>query len=197
MMEKKSLSLEAKAHRRRLLEGMASSVALKGYAATTISDIVRAAGVSRRTFYEQFATRSDCLIALYEAASERALTVLRSALDSQRPWQPQLERVLEAYLSSLATNPALLRTLYIEIWGLGMPGLAVRRRVNQDIAGFMMTVINQAPSIPRLTPDMALAVVGGVNELILLAIEEGRVDSLTQIASTCAALVRAASAGTP
>jgi AcrR family transcriptional regulator len=197
MMEKKSLSLEAKAHRRRLLEGMASSVALKGYAATTISDIVREAGVSRRTFYEQFATRSDCLIALYEAASERALTVLRSALDSQRPWQLQLERVLEAYLSSLATNPALLRTLYIEIWGLGMPGLAVRRRVNQDIAGFMMTVINQAPSSPRLTPDMALAVVGGVNELILLAIEEGRVDSLTQIASTCAALVRAASAGTP
>jgi hypothetical protein len=41
MLEKKPLSFEAKAHRRRLLEGMARSVALKGYAATTISDIVR------------------------------------------------------------------------------------------------------------------------------------------------------------
>ena len=136
-MEQKTISLVARAHRRRLLEAMASSVALKGYAATTISDIVREAGVSRRTFYEQFATRSDCLIALYEAASERALTVLRSALDRQRPWQPQLDQVLEAYLDSLATNPALLRTLYVEIWGLGRLGCAPscqpgHRRLHDD-----------------------------------------------------------------
>ena len=195
-MEQKTISLVARAHRLRLLEAMASSVALKGYAATTISDIVREAGVSRRTFYEQFATRSDCLIALYEAASERALTVLRSALDRQRPWQPQLEQVLEAYLDSLATNPALLRTLYVEIWGLGVPGLAARRRVNQDIADFMMTVINEADTVPSLNIDMALAVVGGVNELILLAIEQGRAANLAQFAATCAALVRAVSAST-
>ena len=45
----------ANEHRHRLLEGMAQAVAEKGYADTTIADIVREAGVSRRTFYEHFA----------------------------------------------------------------------------------------------------------------------------------------------
>ena len=184
MMQNNPVTSEAKAHRRRLLEGMANAVAVKGYSAVTIADIVREAGVSRRTFYEQFATRSDCLIALYEAASERALAVLRSALDPGRPWQAQLEPVLAAYLAGLASNPALLRTLYIEIWGLGPAGLAARRRVNHAIAGFMLEVINQPPAAPRLRPDMALAVVGGVNELILLAIEQDRVAQLPEIATT-------------
>ena len=197
MMQNETSTSEARAHRRRLLEGMASAVAVKGYAAVTIADIVREAGVSRRTFYEQFASRSDCLIALYEAASERALAVLRSALDPGRSWQEQLEPVLAAYLASLASNPALLRTLYIEIWGLGPPGLAARRRVNQAIAGFMLEVINPSPSAPGLTPEMALAVVGGVNELILLAIEQDRVGQLADIAVTGAELVRAVLAGSP
>jgi len=197
MMQNETSTSEARAHRRRLLEGMASAVAVKGYAAVTIADIVREAGVSRRTFYEQFASRSDCLIALYEAASERALAVLRSARDPGRSWQEQLEPVLAAYLASLASNPALLRTLYIEIWGLGPPGLAARRRVNQAIAGFMLEVINPSPSAPGLTPEMALAVVGGVNELILLAIEQDRVGQLADIAVTGAELVRAVLAGSP
>lgn len=197
MIQNQPVTSEAKAHRRRLLEGMGSAVATKGYAAVTIADIVREAGVSRRTFYEHFASRSDCLIALYEAASERALTVLRSALDPERSWQEQLESVLAAYLASLASNPALLRTLYIEIWGLGPPGLAARRRVNQAIAGFMLEVINQSPAAPRLRPEMALAVVGGINELILLEIEHDRVAELAEIAGTGAEMVRAVLAGAP
>ena len=54
-------------HRARLLEGMARAVAAKGYADTTIADIVREASVSRRTFYENFADKAECLTALYEA----------------------------------------------------------------------------------------------------------------------------------
>lgn len=50
-------------HRARLLEGMARAVAAKGYADTTIADIVREASVSRRTFYENFADKAECLIA--------------------------------------------------------------------------------------------------------------------------------------
>jgi AcrR family transcriptional regulator len=197
MMQNEPVTSESKAHRRRLLEGMASAVAIKGYPAVTIADIVREAGVSRRTFYEHFASRSDCLIALYEAASERALTVLRSALDPERSWQQQLEPVLASYLASLASNPALLRTLYVEIWGLGPPGLAARRRVNQAIAGFMLEVINQSPAAPGVRPEMALAVVGGINELILLAIEQDRVAELAEIAGTGAELVRAVLADMP
>src|SRR5258705_8441514 len=40
--------------RARIFEGMANVVGQRGYADTTISDVVKAAGISRRTFYEHF-----------------------------------------------------------------------------------------------------------------------------------------------
>lgn len=182
-------------HRHRLLEGMSHAVAAKGYADTTIADIVREAAVSRRTFYEHFQTKADCLIALYEAASHNALKVLRDAIDPARDWQTQVEQAVRAYLGCLAQNPALMRTLFIEILGLGEPGLAARRRANQAIADFMLDVINggkrPGKGAETLSADMATAVVGGINELVLQAIERGRVADLAELVETSSLLVRA------
>jgi AcrR family transcriptional regulator len=171
-------------HRSRLLEGMAHAVAEKGYADTTIADIVREASVSRRTFYEHFATKAECLIALYEAASHNALQVLRDAIDPSHAWQEQVERALSAYLACMAANPVLMRTLFIEILGLGAEGLAARRRVNQEIADFMVSVV-------PVSPQIAMAVVGGIHELVLQAIEDGRVSELPELTAAASELVRA------
>src|SRR3989344_4062753 len=159
---------EGREHRDRLLQGMARAVATKGYADTTIADIVREAGVSRRTFYENFADKAECLTALYESASGNALAVLRGAINPQSDWQAQVEQALSAYFGALACNPVLLRTLFIEILGLGMPGLAARQ------------------------PMMAMAVVGGINEMVLQSIEQGRAGQLQELVAPAASLLRAA-----
>jgi AcrR family transcriptional regulator len=181
-------------HRTRLLQGMAQALAEKGYAATTIADIVREASVSRRTFYEHFDGKSDCLVALFEAASHNALRVLREAIDPAHDWQQQVEQALGAYFDALSANPLLMRTLYIEILGLGMEGLAARRRVNQEIAAFMLGVVNGSARQPSLTPQMAMAVVGGINELVLDSIERDRADRLRELVEPAAQLVRAVTA---
>ena len=183
---------ELSEHRSRLLEGMAHAVAAKGYAATTIADIVREASVSRRTFYEHFDGKAECLVALYEAASHNALKVLRHALDPSQPWDTQVEQALAAYFGSLASNPVLMRTLYVEILGLGPAGLAARRRVNDEIAGFMLDVVNGGRGRRQpLSPQMAMAVVGGINELVLDCIERDRVPHLPDLVGPSAQLVRA------
>lgn len=185
----------AVAHRMRLLKGMAHAVAAKGYADTTIADIVREARVSRRTFYEHFEGKADCLIALYEAASINALQVLRDAIDPAHDWHEQVEQAMHAYFGCLSENPVLMRTLFIEILGLGPAGLASRRRVNQQLATFMLTVVNSDyPRCKRkepLSPEMALAVVGGINELVLHAIESNRVAKLQELVKPAVQLVRA------
>jgi AcrR family transcriptional regulator len=177
-------------HRSRLLEGMAHAVAAKGYAETTIADIVREASVSRRTFYEHFATKAECLVALYDAASRNALKVLRDAIDPARDWEAQVETATSAYLAAMAANPVLLRTLYIEILGLGPVGLAARRRVNQEIADFILAVVAAGHGKP-LAPQMATAIVGGINELVLQYIEQDRVDHLQEVVAPAGRLVRA------
>ena len=184
-------------HRSRLLEGMAHAVAAKGYADTTIADIVREASVSRRTFYEHFTSKAECLVALYEAASHNALKVLQGAIDPAQPWQAQVEGALTAYLGCMAANPVLMRTLYIEILGLGPQGLAARRRVNQEIADFMLRVVNgaQGKGTPPLSRQMAMAVVGGINELVLEYLEQDKLDRLAELAVPAGALVRAATNG--
>ena len=180
-------------HRSRLLEGMAHAVAAKGYADTTIADIVREAAVSRRTFYEHFSTKAGCLVALYEAASHNALKVLQGAIDPGHEWQTQIETALAAYLGAMAQSPLLMRTLFVEILGLGTPGLAARRRVNQEIAGFVLGVVNAKPGggAQPLSPGMATAIVGGINELVLEYIEQDRIGQLGDLVGPASELVRA------
>jgi AcrR family transcriptional regulator len=174
-------------HHGRLLSAMAHAVAAKGYADTTIADIVREASVSRRTFYEHFGDKAECFIALYEAASHNALQVLRDAIDPSHGWEEQAERAIGAYLHCMASNPVLMRTLFIEILGLGAEGLEARRRVHQEIADYMVGVVGK----DRLTPQLAMAVIGGIHELVLQAIEDGKVDELPQLTETATSLLKA------
>ena len=183
-------------HRARLLDGMARCVAEKGYFETTIADVVRAASVSRRTFYEHFADKAECLMALYVAATDEATAALRAAIDPHSEWQGQVEQAMAAYLAALARRPVLLRTLFIDILGLGATGLAVRRRVHGQLAELMLEVVNQRPGArlrkSPLQPTMALAVVGGIHELVLQAIEQERADDLHALVAPASALLQAA-----
>jgi AcrR family transcriptional regulator len=179
-------------HRGRLLRGMATAVAAKGYADTTIADVVREASVSRRTFYEHFHDKAECLIALYEAASRNALRVLRESIDPSHGWQEQVERAIGAYLQCLATNPVLLRTLFVEILGLGPQGLEVRRAMHRELSDFLVQLVNAGTQRQaNMTPGIAMAVIGGVHELVLQAIEDGKVDELPQLTATATQLLKA------
>ena len=184
-------------HRQRLLEAMSHAVAEKGYADTTIGDIASLARVSRRTFYEHFDSKAQCLIALYEAASHQAIKVLKQSLDREQDWHGQVEQTLRVYFETLASNPVLLRTLFIEILGLGAEGLAARRRVNLALADFIVEVVYAGrPKRARsgkLVADMAMGIVGGINELVLQAIEEGRADRIAELTAAASRLVRAVS----
>jgi len=175
-------------HYTRLLEGMARAVAMKEYADITIADIVREAAVSRRSFYEHFETKADCLLALYATASQQALAVLTGAVDPTKPWRTQVEHAVTAYLDVLAQDPALLKTLFVEILGLGLAGLSVRRQANEQIAGFIqLATANEHGG--KLSASMAMTVVGGIHELILQAVEQGKSGELRALVGPATQLI--------
>ncbi|MGJ7579372.1 TetR/AcrR family transcriptional regulator [Variovorax sp. RHLX14] len=177
-------------HYGRLLDGMGAAVAAKGYAETTIADIVREAGVSRRSFYEHFATKSDCLLALYKAGSMRALTVLAEAVDPDQPWQTQVAPSLSAYLVYRSQAPALLRMLFVDIVGMGPEGLAVRGEVNLEIAHWIQAATHEEGRLP-ISIELAMTVIGGINELVLRAIQQGRSDDLRPLIAPLTQMVLA------
>lgn len=182
-------------HRTRLLDALTLALIERPYAELTIADIVAGAHVSRRTFYEQFENKDACLLALCERLSETILGLIAAGYDPEADWVAQLSRVTDLYLQALQAQPALVRTLYIELMQLGAPGLAMRRRIGQRFAMFLIMQVElsrlREPGKRPLSPALATAVVGGVNELILQAIEEGRADRLSELAPTVSEFMQA------
>jgi AcrR family transcriptional regulator len=179
----------------RLLEGMAAALDEKGFAEVTIADIARHARVSKRTFYEHFDTKLDCLLALYVASSERALARIADSIDPALDLDSQIALTTEVYFSSLQERPAVLRTLLVEILTAGPRGLEVRRQVNRRYAELLRKVVASARPNGRgkhtLSSAMATAVVGGLNELMLQAVVGGGPARLRRLARPAAELVRA------
>ena len=65
--------------RRRLLDGLAASIAERGYRETTVADIVRAAHTSKRTFYEHFPSKEDCFVELLSANNDDLVGAISAA----------------------------------------------------------------------------------------------------------------------
>jgi AcrR family transcriptional regulator len=181
-------------YRDRLLEGMAAAVDEKGFAEITLADIARHARVSKRTFYEHFDTKQDCLLALYVAASERALARIAESIDPSLDLDAQIAKTTEVYFSSMQERPALLRTLLVEILAAGPRGLEVRRQINRRYADLLRKVIASTNSKGgkrhALSGAMATAVVGGLHELMLQAVDGGDFNRLRRLARPAAKLVR-------
>ena len=52
--------------RQRILQAMIEVVSERGYPETRVVDVIGVAGVSRKTFYELFASKEDCFLAAYD-----------------------------------------------------------------------------------------------------------------------------------
>src|ERR687883_326916 len=74
--------------RERMIDAMADVVAAKGYAATTVGDVVAGAGVSRKTFYEHFRDKEDCFLAAFDSGLDLVLGAIHAAQPEQADDRP-------------------------------------------------------------------------------------------------------------
>lgn len=181
---------ETSAVRRRLMRGLAAAIAEKGLQTATVADIVRHAQTSKRSFYAHFADRDECYLALYHASCEPVIAAMELAGSAEGlSWQDRIRRTISAFLQVLEDHPEVTRAHYIDIATLGERGLAARRAVVTAYIGVIHRLTQHA-EVAGPSHSTMLAVVGAVNELVLLEVESGRVDRLTRLAdrATAAAL---------
>jgi AcrR family transcriptional regulator len=192
-------------HRERLIAAMASSIEQRGFRDTAVTDVVRIARTSRRSFYEHFKDREACFLALFETTTEEMMGAIRSAVQSQAPWEDQVDAALRAYLDSVAARPQLFRSYTRELPALGQAGAERQRAV---IERFADTLVALAESARRtrgrtlfapLGRDAAIIIVGGLRELTASALEQRRdIDELrASAAQTVKAIIGAAVVQTP
>jgi AcrR family transcriptional regulator len=164
-------ALVAASQRTRLLEAVGRAVAHKGYAAATIEDVVRDAGVSKKTFYEHFSDKQDCFLAAYEAASDELLAHVTAAQEAARgAWLDRTRAGIHAYLRWLAAEPELARVFLIEIAAAGPEALERRERMRDRYAE-RMRELQAGNGVPD---EIFHAVVAGADDLVVRRLREGR-----------------------
>lgn len=158
--------------RGRLIEAMAQVVAEKGYPATTVADVVERAGVSRRTFYEQFADKEACFLAAYDAGLAVVLGRIQDAVEVNpgAGWRDRARAGVEAFLALLASEPAFARSLQLEILTAGPAALDRRAGMLTMFSGVWRNVHERAraeePALPALPDEVFTILTAGLEELI-------------------------------
>jgi AcrR family transcriptional regulator len=146
------------AQRERLLEGMVQALAEKGYARTTVADVIARAHTSRETFYEHFENKQACFLAAYELAVLEMTATMRAPLsDSEQEPGARFEGALGAYLEAMASQPGLAHTFMIEVYGAGPEAWKRRSQVLDRFGEVVYELVREEPAIAQL-PDPRFAV---------------------------------------
>ncbi|KUI44487.1 TetR family transcriptional regulator [Mycobacterium sp. IS-1590] len=165
------------AFRDRLLDGMAASIAERGYRDTTVADIVRQARTSKRTFYEQFASKEECLIELLRRNNETMIAGVRAAADPDADWRDQVRSAVTAYVDHIAARPAITLAWIREAPALGAVAHPLHREAMEHFTD-MLVDISSTPGFQRaqlipVSRPLALIILGGLRELTALFVEDG------------------------
>jgi AcrR family transcriptional regulator len=164
--------------RERIITALVDTVAERGYNATTVAHITKAAAVSRRTFYEHFADKEACFLAAYEMVADHIRESMQVAAEAFDEWPQKVRAALATMLRFLAGEPELARVSMIEPVAAGGE-IAARHRASMH--GFVEILKAGRPqhSGERPLPEATEAtLVGGIVSLIVREINAGRTEQL-------------------
>jgi AcrR family transcriptional regulator len=164
--------------RLRLLDGLAASISERGYRASTVADVVRHARTSKRTFYDQFASKEQCFLELLQDDIEKLGESILAAVDPEADWRQQIRQAVEAYVGYIESRPAITLSWIRELPSLGAVARPVQRRGLQLLSSQLID-LSASPGfrradLPPLTAPLAVILLGGLRELTALAVEDGR-----------------------
>jgi AcrR family transcriptional regulator len=171
--------------RARIHEAMAQAVSERGYAAVTVSDVVTAARVSRRTFYEHFEDKEHCFLETYRTGCENGLAQIDASLRAlEKPdWRTRLSVSLETYLAILAAEPYFARVLLIDVLGAGARALQMREQVLgvyvEYYRGLRERARAEQPDLPEVPDAFLRGLVGGIAELVQQCLLESPAETVS------------------
>jgi AcrR family transcriptional regulator len=179
------------AFRRRLLDGLADSIAERGYRATTVADVVRSAKTSKRTFYDEFASKEECFVELLAANNDDLITHITTAIDREATPDEQVGAAVTAYIEHIEARPAITLSWIREAPALGDLARPLNRLAMAHLTD-MVVDLSLSPGFQRaglkpISRPLALILLGGLRELTALLVEDGQdVRAISEPAGTAA-----------
>jgi AcrR family transcriptional regulator len=146
--------------RRRIMDAIAELTAEQGYDSTKIGDIVRRAGVARKTLYDNFEGKEEVFLAAFDAAVDEAIRrVEEDCAKVEGGWEERVQAGLAAFLRYVAEEPALARMCMIEALS-ATP--AATERYESAVQRFVDLTTRTVPQNEQLPETIEETLVGGV-----------------------------------
>ena len=159
----------------RILLALAETMAEKGYVATTVADVLKRAGVSRETFYQQFSSKQDAFMAAFDAAGSLALAALTEDVAADADPVDRFTGALRTYLANLVAQPALARMFLVEVYAAGPEAIARRAAFQR---GVVETMVGELGENNRFASEL---VVAGTAALVTPLLVAGDLDSIPEL----------------
>lgn len=164
--------------RARIVAALAAETSERGYRAVTVADVVKRAGIDGKTFYENFSSREECLLATQEFAVNTALERVVEAAGRADGWPQQITAGLTAFLDYVVEEPALARTWMVESLTAGSAPSRSHEESLQAFASLFKLgrgVSSRAKDLPEALEE---AIVGGIFWIVSRALAGSPADDI-------------------
>jgi AcrR family transcriptional regulator len=166
------------AHQRARLRGaVIEAVNTKGFAATSVAELIALAGVSRPTFYEHFDSKEACFLASFERILADSAERIMAAYRDEPDVISALRGAYQAFVSELIENPRGARVVLVDVLALGSTALQRAERIR---LGFEAALVENPDVLGgfTLTPTVLTAILAGVWQVARRRLLEDRLEEL-------------------
>ena len=169
-----SPELVARNQRERLVAAMAEVCAEGGYAAATVAEVVRRAGVSTASFYRQFKDRRECMLASFEELFGRLLGEIERACGAEAEPAAKARAGIRTAATLLAGDPPTARLLTVEIAAVGTEGVRLQHEAIEQLATRLREAREPGAAAPAQFPSAEWAAVAAMVALLARGVAEDR-----------------------
>jgi len=157
--------------------------AAKGFEATTVTDVIEFAGVSRGAFYEFFEDKTDCFLEAYDAIIDVLVAHVTSAFEAAggEPWPERIAAALGALVELLSAEADIARMAMVEVTTAGDAARELYRAALARFTPFLDEGRSYSGQGDELPPDTARFAIGGVASLLFDEIRAGRGPELRRV----------------
>jgi AcrR family transcriptional regulator len=160
---------------------MVEIVAARGYEAVRVRDLVQLAGVSSRTFYENFESKEDCFLRTYEMVMRNAARRIVASQAGERDWRERPLLVFAALAREMESEPEAARFALIEAYAAGPAALEQVWRAERAFERMLGESFARAPGGIVVPPLVVEGIVGGVAGVARARLLIGREDELPEL----------------
>jgi AcrR family transcriptional regulator len=161
------------------MNALAELTAEQGYEATKISDIVRRAGVARKTLYDNFEGKEQVFLVAFDAARDEVVSRMEaSCAAAEGGLRGRVEAGLGAFLGYIAEQPDMARMCMVESLS-ATP--ATTKRYEEAMQVLVEMARDSLPADPRLPDTIDDTLVGGVAWIVYRKIRQGEAERAEEL----------------